>query len=154
MFKEGALTENRFSFNLAPSGSELYLGGIDPKFVATKEFRYTPVVQQLYWAVGGNVLLNGKISAFHQRMIIDTGTTLIIGPKDDVEALFLRVPGSFYDQEISYWTYPCSAQVDIAFSFAGSEDYTFPIPSSFISTGHVRDNVSSQSSLRWLLMLR
>lgn len=50
---------------------------------------------------------------------IDTGTTLIGGPANVVEALYTAIGGAYaldgaYE---GYYTFPCDAQVDISFKF-------------------------------------
>jgi cathepsin D len=45
LFAEGAVAENVFSFKLAETGSELYLGGSDPSLY-TGNVTYTPVTEK------------------------------------------------------------------------------------------------------------
>jgi cathepsin D len=57
---------------------------------------------------------------------IDTGTTLVGGPPDQIAALYAQIPGAAAgtgDLE-GYWTYPCSTDVQVGMAFGGS---TWPI---------------------------
>lgn len=81
---------NQFTFTLKTSGSELYLGGVD----SSSTFYYTPVTTQGFWQVTGNVISSGKTILSSLGLIIDTGTTLIVGPSTSVAKLFAAIPGA------------------------------------------------------------
>jgi len=63
---------------------------------------------------------------------IDSGTTLIGGPTEVVENFYESIGGAYaLDQEYEgYYTYPCDAVVDIAFTF-GNVVSNMPSPSVF-----------------------
>jgi cathepsin D len=53
---------------------------------------------------------------------IDTGTTLVGGPTNDVKAIWAAVPGSSYEadgQYAGFYTFPCNTEVTITLSFGG-----------------------------------
>jgi len=82
-----------FSFHMAfsasgPPGGELTLGGYDSsKF--TGQLQYSPVTTQTYWNIGlDSVSVNGQdIGIQAQDAAIDTGTTLIVVPDSDAQAI-------------------------------------------------------------------
>lgn len=90
---QGSVPRAVFSFSLKPSGSELYLGGVNPsKYKGPITF--TPVTQQAYWQVRGSTYVNGRLVNSPQPMIIDSGTTLIVAPPAAARALFSQIPGA------------------------------------------------------------
>ncbi|XP_062918074.1 cathepsin D [Mobula hypostoma] len=94
IMKQKLVKRNIFSFYLnrnpdTQPGGELLLGGTDPKYY-TGDFHFLNVTRQAYWEIQmdeiaiGNVLTlcKGGCSA-----IVDTGTSLLIGPKFEIERL-------------------------------------------------------------------
>ncbi|KAM8939653.1 cathepsin D-like [Pelodytes ibericus] len=89
------LVENNiFSFYLnrnpdAQPGGELLLGGTDPKYY-TGNFQYVNVTRKAYWEVHMDQLAVGEKLTLCKggcQAIVDTGTSLIAGPVEEVTAL-------------------------------------------------------------------
>lgn len=77
LYDEGQLSQGAFSFKLASSGSELYIGGQDSSLY-TGSFSYTPVTEEGYWEVTTGALEIGSTTiATNQDSIVDSGTTLL-----------------------------------------------------------------------------
>jgi len=112
MVEQGLVEEPKFSFWLNrnqddPVGGELILGGSDPAYYEG-EMHYVDLSETKYWkvsmkgiSVGGDdtIACNGGCEG-----ILDTGTTLIIGPIDEVQAIneaigAKYVPGAGYQVE-------------------------------------------------------
>ena len=54
------------------------------------------------------------------HQIIDSGTTIMYGPPEDVETFYASVPGaSLYDSENGLYQFPCNNVPDVAFSWGG-----------------------------------
>lgn len=88
------LPQNIFSFYIsrdttAAVGGELMLGGTDPQYY-TGDLHYVNVTRKAFWQIGmnrvdvGNQLTLCKAGC---QAIVDTGTSLIAGPKEEVKAL-------------------------------------------------------------------
>nr|CCC33063.1 cathepsin D-1 [Dermanyssus gallinae] len=95
MVKQKVVEKAIFSFFLTrdpqhPIGSELVLGGIDPKHYKG-DITYAPLTRESYWQFRvDKVTLNGKAAPVCQKGcegIADTGTSLFVGPTADVAAL-------------------------------------------------------------------
>lgn len=65
------MSQGVFSFRLASSGAELYLGGTNPNKY-TGAITYTPVTQQAYWTVTMNTATAGSSSVGQRSAIIDS----------------------------------------------------------------------------------
>ncbi|XP_026180501.1 napsin-A [Mastacembelus armatus] len=88
------LPQNIFSFYIsrnpkAAVGGELVLGGTDPQYY-TGDMHYVNVTRKAYWQIKmdgvdvGNQLTLCKAGC---QAIVDTGTSLIVGPREEVRAL-------------------------------------------------------------------
>ncbi|XP_064513645.1 cathepsin D [Pseudopipra pipra] len=94
IMQQKLIEKNVFSFYLnrdpsAQPGGELLLGGTDPKYY-TGEFNWMNVTRKAYWQIhmdsvqvgNGTTLCDGGCEA-----IVDTGTSLITGPKTEVKQI-------------------------------------------------------------------
>jgi len=98
MWEQGVLDKNQFAFYLnrdpnGEEGGELYLGGVNEARY-TGDFTYHDVTKMGYWQIamdavnvvdGSSTILkscNGGCQA-----IVDSGTSLITGPSEDIEAI-------------------------------------------------------------------
>ncbi|KAJ6449772.1 aspartic peptidase domain-containing protein [Mycena sanguinolenta] len=51
--------------------------------------------------------------------IFDTVTTLILGPPQDVKAIWATVPGSSFNDSSGLYQFPCNTSVEVSVSFGG-----------------------------------
>merc|ERR1712002_62514 len=94
MVAQGVVDEPVFSFYLnhdmnGEVGGELVLGGSDPNHYEG-EMTYVPVSRVGYWqATADGIKVGGVAKDFCNpcEMIVDTGTSLIAGPKDEVKSI-------------------------------------------------------------------
>ncbi|KAI9459522.1 acid protease [Boletus coccyginus] len=141
LISEGQVTDPVFSFKLSSSGAELYIGGVNCELY-TGDFAYAPVTQQGYWQVTmDNVQGNGQTILSNVDVIIDTGTTLIVGTPSQVSTLYSALgantaPSSFGD---GFYTFPCDSFPTISLSFGGK---AFPIAASALNLGAISSDSS------------
>lgn len=120
--KQGVVASPEFSFFLSANGSELYLGGTNSQLY-TGDIEFHDVnTSPGYWKIsGGSVGVPsnaGVVSGIDT--VVDSGTTLIYGPPNDVKNLWAAVPGAAaYDAEPGFYTYPCNQTLGVSFSWGG-----------------------------------
>ena len=139
-FFQNAIHQNKvapgiFALYLAESGSELHLGGTNPRHYSGP-IEYHPVIDTeangtsklAFWLLDkAEVGVNGKsvpLSPF--KTIIDSGTTFMYSSLDEVEKFYARVPGSQAlsgDLEGSY-SFPCDEVPKISFKWGSGKPWT------------------------------
>ncbi|KAF5364375.1 hypothetical protein D9756_000836 [Leucocoprinus leucothites] len=156
-------TSSQFSFKLAESGSELFLGGANSDLF-TGEFTNIEVTQQVcltniviacnrvglahnesqgFWQVAlDSVDVGGTAAVSGVDAIIDTGTTLIVAPQADVARFYKAIPGS---QDASqtigdgFFTFPCDSNPQVSLTFGGK---AFAISADTFNLGQVSQGSS------------
>ncbi|KAH9059067.1 acid protease [Lactarius vividus] len=131
LVSQGQVTTPVFSFYLAESGSELYVGGTNQDLY-TGSFTYMPVTTQAYWqGLFDNISVNGRAVVGREDAVIDTGTTQVVGDTQSVQAIYDQIPGSKYAGS-GTWTIPCSFNTPISIGFSGK---AFSISASTFNLG-------------------
>ncbi|GKY90536.1 hypothetical protein MPSEU_000027300 [Mayamaea pseudoterrestris] len=138
MIQQNLVDQPMFSFYLGDNmPGELMLGGYDPsKF--TGELTTVKLLSATYWEIGLDAVVAGDYSADPNAdgspltAIVDTGTSLMVGPKDQVTKLAKAVgaTANFMGQ----YSVDCSkldSMPDIVFFIDGNE-YTIPGASAVI----------------------
>ncbi|KAJ7647390.1 aspartic peptidase domain-containing protein [Roridomyces roridus] len=103
-------------------GSELCFGCFDTT-KALGAVRWVKLLSKTYWSVPMNRISVNDTALIDVELIaiIDTGTTLVYFPDDVASDFYSTIPGSKpapqYGSE--FYTYPCSAPLDIQFWFGG-----------------------------------
>lgn len=95
--------------------------GAPNKAKYTGDISYTGLKSGNSWAIPmDDVLFGGKPAGVKGRLAyIDTGTTFVFGPPDDVAALYKLIPGSKTIDNGETYTVPCDTDGEVAFSFSG-----------------------------------
>jgi len=141
-FKQGAVSQNEFSFKLASSGSSLFLGGADSSaFTGTSEF-HALSSNNGFWQIGGASAFVGSTSAVSGfDTIIDSGTTIMYGPPSAVQSLYAKVPGAtLFDSSNGFYSFPCSSVPSISFSWGGKN---WAISAANFNLGSTQDGSSN-----------
>ncbi|WQF81975.1 Putative aspartic peptidase A1 family, aspartic peptidase domain superfamily [Colletotrichum destructivum] len=103
-----------------PNTSEISFGVCNPDKY-TGDITYTGVGNDLGdWAVPlDGIAYDGlKSGAAGKLAYIDTGTSYVFGPKDDVALFHKNIPGSTADEEGTSYKVPCDSDKDVTFSFS------------------------------------
>ncbi|KAI2468247.1 acid protease [Annulohypoxylon bovei var. microspora] len=96
------------------------------------DISYTSIQSGNSWAIPmDDVLYDGNSANVKGRLAyIDTGTTFVFGPPDDVKALYKLVPGSKTTDNGQTYSVPCNSNASVSFTFSGqtwkasSKDFT------------------------------
>ncbi|XP_076046137.1 lysosomal aspartic protease-like [Oratosquilla oratoria] len=142
MIDQGAVDAPVFSFYLnhdmeGEVGGELILGGSDPNHYEG-DLIYVPVSKAGYWQyTQENIKVGEKVMDFCApcEAIIDTGTSLIAGPKDDVKALMKEI-GAIHILGTPEYIVPCNKVATlptVTFAFGG-HDFTLTGPEYIIKS--------------------
>lgn len=96
LMRQHKLQKNIFSFYFNKDAgnfdSQLILGGVD-KTLHQGEISYNKVIDEFYWTIQmEKILINGEDSGICDKCkaIIDTGTSLITGPKQKLKILLSK----------------------------------------------------------------
>lgn len=122
----GSIPDPIISFKLGRiadgnNDGEVTFGGLDSaKFDANTRTTFANVNTQGFWeGAMGAVTVNGNDLGLDGRTaILDTGTTLIIAPTADAEAVHAQIPGAQSDGQGGF-TIPCTSTAQLALSFGG-----------------------------------
>ncbi|XP_037630086.1 pepsin A-like [Sebastes umbrosus] len=133
MVSEGLVSQPLFSVYLSGNseqGSELVLGGIDSSHY-TGQITWIPLSSATYWQISmDSVTINGQTVACTGgcQAIIDTGTSLIVGPTNDIQNLNSWVGAS--TNQYGESTVNCNniqSMPEVTFTIGG---HAFTIPAS------------------------
>ncbi|RYO93814.1 hypothetical protein DL764_007933 [Monosporascus ibericus] len=120
------LDKNVFGISLSrasdgPNDGEITFGATN-KDRYEGEITYTSLVTGTSWAIPlDDVMVDSQpVGLEGKTAYLDTGTTYAFAPKDQVAALFDKVPGASSGDDGSSYTVPCDSKVPIAFAFAGA----------------------------------
>jgi len=130
-----------FSFHLGfaanGGGGELTLGGYDSSQF-TGNIQYSPVTTQTYWNIGlQSVSINGQDSGVQaQDAAIDTGTTLIVAPDTDAQAINQLIGAQAVQGQDGVYSISCdpSGLPDVVLTFNGNK-FNVPASSYVFSNG-------------------
>ncbi|KAI0338296.1 acid protease [Trametopsis cervina] len=107
-------------FTLGGVNNTLFTGDIEFLNLASNGV----ISQNTFWLLPmTTVTVNGKniaLTSAESAAAIDTGTTLVGGPTDAVQAIWEAVPGSQPVRSMQgFFSFPCTTSVSVSFSFGG-----------------------------------
>ncbi|SNX84309.1 related to extracellular aspartic proteinase [Melanopsichium pennsylvanicum] len=106
---------------------EVTFGGVDPAKYSGNITEIDNVSTKGFWEGSIDAVTVGgtDLDLQNRTAILDTGTTLIVAPQRDADAVHAQIPGSKSDGQGGY-TIPCTTTKQVAFKFGG---VVFPIDS-------------------------
>ncbi|EGF99822.1 aspartic peptidase A1 [Melampsora larici-populina 98AG31] len=133
---------SRSSSALHPGGI-LTLGGVESKLY-DGDINYVPLTNTSLWqvsvdgvSVGGQMISNTDSN----RVLIDSGTSLIGVPSEVAKSVYSQIPNSTpgTGNYKGYYSYPCDASPDFAMIFGG---ITYPVSAESFNIQPVKGNPS------------
>jgi hypothetical protein len=127
--QSGQLSQVVFAFFLGGDGAdgELVFGDVDPNHY-TGEFTDVPLNAATYWQVGlSTVMLGSQQIASSENAIVDSGTSLIAAPQNDVEALIQGLGATYQQGAIVANCGQVDSMPDLTFSFGDSASFPLKI---------------------------
>ncbi|EIW86538.1 peptidase A1, partial [Coniophora puteana RWD-64-598 SS2] len=140
LVSQGKTTSPVFGFKLTSSGAGLTIGGVDSS-AYTGKFHYTDVTQEGYWQVTtDSVNVDDQAIQSSIASVVDSGTTLIVAPTDDVQNFYEQIGGQDASSTVGegFYTLPCDNFPSASVSIAGT---TIDISSTF-NLGQVSEGSS------------
>ncbi|KAL7372517.1 hypothetical protein ABVT39_017814 [Epinephelus coioides] len=132
MMKQGLVSQDLFSVYLSSNsnrGSVVTFGGIDPNHYSGS-ISWIPLSSELYWQITvDSVTVNGQVVACNGgcQAIVDTGTSLIVGPQSSISNIN-QVVGAYSQNGNDMVSCNNIGQMpDVTFHIQGQE---FTLPSS------------------------
>ncbi|XP_078135266.1 pepsin A-like [Sander vitreus] len=132
MMKEGLVNQDLFSVYLSSNsqqGSVVTFGGIDPNHYSGA-ISWIPLSNELYWQITvDSVTVNGQVVACQGgcQAIVDTGTSLIVGPQSSISNINQMVGATSQNGDYMVNCNSISQMPDVTFHIHGQE---FTIPAS------------------------
>jgi len=123
LVESGQLDKPVFSFYLGNNQpGELLFGGVDSKHY-TGEFSFVPLSSETYWEVElDGVKLNSDSVSSTKKAIVDSGTSLLAGPTDEIQAIADKIGAkSVLGRE---WEVDCSADIPALTFTLGGKDFS------------------------------
>ncbi|TGJ85361.1 hypothetical protein E0Z10_g3403 [Xylaria hypoxylon] len=118
------IDSNMFGISLSRNSDgtndgEIIFGALNPdKF--TGNITYSTTKSDSSWTIPmDGITIGGESAGVTGRSAyIDTGTSFVFGPPDDVEAMYKLIPGSSTSDGSTY-NVPCDTDSEVAFTFSG-----------------------------------
>lgn len=118
------IDSNMFGISLSRSSDgtndgEIVFGALNPHKY-TGDITYSPVKSNSAWTIAmDDILVSGESAGVTGRSAyIDTGTSFVFGPPEDVEAMYKLIPDSSSKDGTTY-SIPCDTDSKVALSFSG-----------------------------------
>jgi cathepsin D len=95
LVEEKLIDNASFTFYLTQTpgseGSKLTLGGVNPDYFEG-EMTYYPLISETYWLIEVDEVKLGETTLKNVKGVVDTGTSVIVGPKSMIAELTKMIP--------------------------------------------------------------
>lgn len=114
-----------FGFYLAKTGSELHFGGPDSGLITGSIESHPLSSNRGFWQIGNaHININGKEAVAKFETVMDSGTTIILGPPDQVASVYSNIPGSkLSDSMTGLYEFPCDSVPSVSFGWGGGREW-------------------------------
>jgi Eukaryotic aspartyl protease len=123
MIANNLLDEPLFAIYATEKGGEIDFGAIDQSRLKGGDVLYSPVIEKGYWTIEMDQFgVNNETVGDNRRVVVDTGTSLIVAPVADATAIHELIPGAVAIGDSTY-TVPCSfknSDMEIRFMVSGT----------------------------------
>ncbi|KAJ7086112.1 aspartic peptidase A1 [Mycena belliarum] len=161
----GMIARNIISYKIprvsdGKNDGEIALGGMNPaRYDASSVARVKNVNTGGFWEADLDaVKVNGAdVKLYGRSCIFDTGTTLFIAPKEDVDVIHKSIPGARFDNSSNAWTVPCDTSASVSLRFGGldfrirPDDLAFLPLGSNVCTSAIAEGSVNEGPLHWLI---
>uniref|UniRef100_A0A287B618 Peptidase A1 domain-containing protein n=1 Tax=Sus scrofa TaxID=9823 RepID=A0A287B618_PIG len=130
LMNQSLIAQTVFAFYLssnAQEGSVVMFGGVDKKYYKG-DLKWVPLSQPHYWQIPlDKITIRGSSAACKNgcQGILDTGTSLLMGPKNQVYKLHKRLPGIYLRNVYLIQCQDINSLPDITFTINGTD---YPVP--------------------------
>jgi len=109
------------------SGGQMTIGGTNSSLY-TGDINFTTLTQDQYWMIPMTAITVGTqaipLTGTDQNAVIDTGTTLIGGPRTILDEMYQQIPGAalgtaFSSSFADYYIIPCNTTTVVSLTFGG-----------------------------------
>lgn len=123
MVQQGLVNEAVFAFYLSNTGGkdgELVFGGVDPDHFSGS-LTYVPLSSETYWEIAlDGMALDGSSVTSVKKAIVDSGTSLLAGPKSEVKAIAAKIGAKkFFGGEYTIDCSKASSAPDLEIKLGG-----------------------------------
>ncbi|EKM60383.1 uncharacterized protein PHACADRAFT_132901 [Phanerochaete carnosa HHB-10118-sp] len=117
LIEQGQVTSGEFAFKLTEEGSELFLGGVDNTlFTGDIEFHDVNQTSGFWKLPNAQAVVNSNVTNNNFNTIIDSGTTNMFGPPNEVMRFYEAVEGSQpLNESEGYYSFPCDSPPTFGF---------------------------------------
>ncbi|KAF7976595.1 hypothetical protein HWV62_6084 [Athelia sp. TMB] len=128
MYQSGLIQQSIVSYKIPrladqKNDGEITLGGMDPaKYASGSVVTFPNVNTQGFWegAIGAFKVDGRDLGLVNRTGVLDTGTTLLVGPPADVKAIHAAIPGSKSSDGVD-WIIPCTTTSVLSLNFGGQD---------------------------------